>query len=800
MVVALKSIDQIFTEFMGKRILFFVILVSAWMGARSQHFITISGRITDSRSNPVANAAVHVLNTNITASSDVQGNFSIKDISSGRYTLAISAIGYASVSREIDAGSNNASVSIQLTESFRHLDEVTVTAEKREEALRQVPGSITSISAKQIQEYRLWDAKDLTAIVPNLFSNNSGDGRNVTSIRGITTTSYDPAVATYIDGVNQFGLDSYIPQLLDVQRIEVLRGPQGTLYGRNAMGGVINIITKQPSNNTNGFVELNVGNKNQQRYSAGIRTPLVKDKLFFGASAMFNKRDGFYKNEFYGNNFDKQQGISGNYYLKFIPNVKWAFTLNVKHQNNRNNGAFPLVNGVEEALKNPFALSQNAVGKMVDNTLNASFVINHVGRGFNFTSQTAWQNNYRYYKAPLDGDFSPLDMVAISNDYGRDWNNVKVITEEFRFSSAPSMVSPFKWTAGSYFFYQNSPTKQTTNFGADGGMVGAEPNSSVISISKARNMGMAMYGQISYFIKEKLELIAGIRYDYEHKRLSVRGEYEQEGNMFVTRPDTIGKAHFSAVSPKIGVDYHVTENNNLFAVYSRGYRTGGLTQLSSDPSLPPLYPYKPEYSSNIEAGVKNKFFGDRMHVNLTAFLTLVTDAQVPTLVLPDAITVTKNTGKLVSKGVELEAAAIPANGLEITYNFGYTNAKYRSLKVSSDGSSVDLEGRRQIFTPDITSMLAAQYSYAFHSKQQLKLVARGEWFYLGTEYFDLGNNIKQSPYSLINARIGVSSRYCDIFLWGRNLTDKRYISYAYDFGAVHLGDPKTYGVTLTAKF
>ncbi|WP_315816025.1 TonB-dependent receptor plug domain-containing protein [Paraflavitalea speifideaquila] len=125
-------------------------------------------------------------------------------------------------------------------------------------------------------DYRLWNTKDITAIVPNLYSADPGDNRNVTSIRGITTTSYDPAVATYIDGVNQFGLDTYISQLSDIERIEVLRGPQGTLYGRNAMGGVINIITKQPGNHLTGFAEANMGNYGQHRIAAGIRTPLIK--------------------------------------------------------------------------------------------------------------------------------------------------------------------------------------------------------------------------------------------------------------------------------------------------------------------------------------------------------------------------------------------------------------------------------------------------------------------------------------------------------------------------------------------
>src|SRR5665811_1036349 len=173
-----------------------------------------------------------------------------------------------------------------------------VTAQKKEESLQNIPLSTTAISAKQVQQYQLWNSKELTAIVPNLYSNNSGDERNVTSIRGIVTTSYDPAVTTYIDGVNQFSLDTYIASLGDVERIEVLRGPQGTMYGRNAMGGVINIITKQPSNTVSGFAGLDFGNYGQQRYTLGIKAPLIKDRLFLGVAGVYSGFNGFYTNTF----------------------------------------------------------------------------------------------------------------------------------------------------------------------------------------------------------------------------------------------------------------------------------------------------------------------------------------------------------------------------------------------------------------------------------------------------------------------------------------------------------------------
>ena len=778
-----------------------VLLFFFSLSAHTQNFSEISGQVTDTRSNPLKAVTIHLLNTNISITTNDKGNYSITNIPAGKYTMSFSMIGYATQNKDIETGASAYTLNVQLGDAVAQLDDVVVTAEKKEESLQKIPASITALSSKQVHEFRLWNANDLTAIVPNMYSNNSGDERNVTSIRGITTTSYDPAVTTYIDGVSQFSLDTYIGTLFDVERIEVLRGPQGTLYGRNAMGGVINIITKQPTNTLEGFAEINIGNYNQQRYTLGFRAPLIKDKLFIGIAGVYNKRDGFYTNKFYNNSYDKLSTFTGNYYLKYLPSKSWMLTLNVKNQANRNDGAFPLSPSVEDAFSSPYIIEQNATAKMIDNTLNASLSINHTGAGFNFTSLTAWQNNYRYYDAPLDGDFSGLDAVTIINNYGNKWNNVKAFTQEFRFSSPAGNTSKFKWIGGAYFFNQNIPNKQATHFGKDAGLLGVpDTDFSTISTSKGNNTGIATFGQLTYSLTKKLDLVGGLRYDYENKKLDVEGAYaKDDGPSFITVPDTTATVDFSAVSPKLGLNYAATTNTNVFITYSKGYRTGGLTQLSSDPSQPPLYPYKPEYSNNVEVGIKNTFLNDRLQLNVTAFYTHVNDAQVPTLILPDAITVTKNTGKLNSKGIELEIAATPVKGLQLLYNFGYTDAVYKSLKISQDGGAVDLGGKKQIFTPEFTSMLTAQYEYIFNKKKQLGVSIRGEWSSLGEEYFDLANNIKQSPYSLFNVRAGIYVKNFGLFFWGRNLGDKKYIAYAYDFGAVHLGNPETYGITLRAS-
>ncbi|ASU33733.1 TonB-dependent receptor [Mucilaginibacter xinganensis] len=779
-------------------VLFFMLII--YCSVSAQNFTDISGVIVNQSSKPVGGATVTLLNTNFNTTSNSKGEFSINHVPEGNYTMHVSNIAYAERNQLVTLNGKGQVFNIKLNDASTQLDEVVVTAQKREEEVQKVPVSISTLSAKEVQAYHLQNLKDITGIVPNLYAAGPGDNRNVTGIRGIATTSYDPAVVTYIDGVNQFSLDTYIPQLFDVERIEVLRGPQGTLYGRNALGGVINVITKQPTNQTSGFAELEFGNYGEQRYSLGLRAPLIKDKLFLGVAGVYSKMDGFYTNEFNNTKFDKQHFFLGNYYLKYLASQKLTLTLNVKNYANRNNGPFQLAGSPADAISNPFRVNQNATTKMIDNIFNASLSANYTGSNFNFTSVSSYQENNRYYTDPIDGDFSPIDAVSLINNYGGSWNKVKVGTQEFRFSSPASSSSPLKWTAGLYGFYRYAPSKTGTHFGADAAAVGAPINNfTSINTNIERNYGAAAFGQVVYTINPKWDITAGLRYDIEHKKEEVKGEFQPDGgDAMITQPDTSSKANFRAFTPKLTVAYHLTDNNNLFATYSRGFRAGGISQLGSDPSQPPLYAYKPEYSDNYEIGSKNSFFDKRLRLNISAFYTLINNAQVPTLVLPDAITITKNAGKLSSKGIEAELAATLLKGLDIGYNFGYTHARYTDLVVPNNGSTLNLKGNHQVYTPDVTSMLSLQYAYEIG--EDMHLVARGEWKYIGNQYFDLANKIEQKAYSVLNARLGISTKRFDVFLWGSNLANKKYIDYAYDFGASHLGNPKTYGLSLRTRF
>jgi len=769
-----------------------------------------TGKITDSISgHPIPGASVRLLNTLRAGVADAEGRFTFSSLPAGKYLCEITAMGYASIDREISVGSVRTGAGAAgdrlflLQRSGSSLDEVIVTAQKKEELLQKVPIAVSALTAKQVREYRLWDIKDISAIVPSLYAADPGDDRNVSSIRGITSSSYDPAVATYIDGVNQFTLDTYIANLFDVERVEVLRGPQGTLYGRNAMGGVINIITKQPSNHADGFAGVDLGNYGRERFSAGFRAPLIKDRLYIGVAGVYDRRDGYYTNEFNNKPFDSQHSFTCNYYLRYLPAAHWSLGLNVKHHDNRNDGAFPSVIGVDEAFAHPFKLDQNAVTTMVDNTLNASFSVNYMGSGFNFSSQSAYQSNYRYYKTPIDADFSPLDGIVLDKNYGKNWNKVKVLTQDLKFSSPASSLSPWKWTAGAYAFYQDAPNKQATIFGKDANLLGTGDSLfSLINTTSSYRWGASVYGQVVYALSPIFNITIGGRYDHEHQQENILGEYQHDPlpDLIVTRPDTSGRTSYGAFSPKLSLDYQLTDRSMVYTVYSRGFRAGGLTELSSDPNTPPLRAFRPEYSNNYEIGIKNTWLHNTLRFNADLFYSRVNDAQVPTLVLPDAITVTRNTGRLDSKGVEAEVFAAPVKGLSLGYSFGYTNARFKDLKVSQNGGVVDLAGKHQVFTPEITSMLAVQYTCSFGKAGGWQALLRGEWKQMGTTYFDQANELSQSPYALLNTRLGITHGDYELMFWGRNLGNKKYIGYAYDFGAVHLGDPRTLGISLCARF
>ncbi len=682
----------------------------------------------------------------------------------------------------------------------KQLKEVVVTAEKQREQVQDIPASVSYLDNETLVDQHVRKVEDLKGLFPNLYLSQPGDGRNVIGIRGIVTSSYEPAVAVYVDGVLQYNLDTYFNNLQNVKRIEVLRGPQGTLYGRNAMGGVINIITKKPENRTTGYAGAEIGNYGFMRYKLGFQTPIISDKLFFGISGQYKKDNGYYENDYNQSSYDKKHAILGNYYLKYLTESNWVFRLNYKHSFVRNHGAFALSPSIEAAKENPYHLNQDAITKMVDNVSNASLSIRHEGNRLHFTSQTSFQSNYRIYEDPIDGDFSPIDAVSIVNNYGKDWNNVQVWTQEFRFHAPQDKEQIMSWTAGVFGFYANSPVKQGSHFGKDVGLAGmpAQPNTTMLSTNTEDDLGLAIFGQADIDLTRRLGLTIGLRYDWEHKELDGKSELLTEGNSpVVLHPDSSAEGSYHAISPKAIISYKLSPHNLLYLSYSKGFRAGGISAVGGE--IAPLRKYDPEFSNSFELGVKNEFFDRSLKWNLDVFYVHVKDLQIPQLVISQsALTVTKNAGELRSMGIESELTSFVGKHFLLNWNAGITNAEFTNLSLPDDNENKDYSGNKQLYTPEYTSNLSLQYENSFGRSDVYKFHARAQWLWFGTTYFDMKNKLKQNPYSLCNANVGITKGHVSVGFWAKNIFNTLYVDYAYNFGAAHLGNPATFGVSVKA--
>jgi iron complex outermembrane recepter protein len=774
----------------------YTLLISLY--ALSSFSQNIKGTIKTTTGTPVSSATISVLNSTKATASDKDGNFAIK-LSTGSYQLSFSAIGFATQFKTITvAGNTNINLDIKLQAVDQQLNEVVVNAEKREQDVQKVPAAVTVLDAKQIKDYRLWDITNLTAVSPSLFTIEHGNSTssNFFNIRGVMGFSNEQAVATYVDGVYQFDYFSAPPLFNDIQSIEILRGPQGTLYGRNAFGGVVNIVTKQPGNKTSGYFETTFGNYGQQRYTASLSTPIVANKLFAGGSFTYNHRGSIYYNEFTKSGFDRREDYSGNFNLRYLPSANWSLALNAKLENDNDRGSFPWVGSYEQVLAQPYKVNTDLANIERRNNFNTSLAANYYGKDFNFTSVSSYIDWHAWYQGKgVDYDFSPLDALSTAPNQRQH-----VFSQEIRFSSPSASQSKLKWVAGAYGFTQNSRMNAPTFFGPDYTQLDPSSDAPFTStgISRGNNKGFAFFGQATYSITNKLDFTAGIRYDHETRKLSQHTDYEKEPDPVVSSPMQDYEANFNAVTPKFVLSYKPQDNMLLYGSYARGFRAGGLNTNATDPKQ---VPYEPEHSDNYEIGWKNMFWNNRLKLNLTAFYLEQHNQQISTAM--DGINaLVLNVGEMHNKGAELEMTVLPVKGLQLDWNASYSHARYTSLLLydATAGAVVNFKGNRPINTPAVSSMLAAQYTYNFAgSKQQLAAFVRGEYRYLGKYYFDFINGLSQPAYSLFNTKAGISIKHFELNFWARNITDKKYIAYG-SFGSFLLGSPRTYGTTLIAKF
>ncbi|MBZ4190539.1 TonB-dependent receptor [Niabella beijingensis] len=754
---------------------------------------TIKGKVAATNGNPIEAATISILNTGKTTITDKYGNFSFANIAPGTYQLSISLVGFAKQLKVITVNAGiETKINFTLSEESKQLDEVVVTADKVETNLQKTPIAVTALNAKQLEQYRVWTISDLTALAPSTFIVEHGNsiGSNFINIRGAMGFANDQSVATYVDGVYQFDYFSAPLNFNNIERVEILRGPQGTLYGRNAYSGVLNIITKKPVNKMTGFAEIDFGNYRQQRYSAGFNTPLIKDKLFVNAGLQSNGRGSVYSNPTLNTkNFDQHNAYSGNVNLKYLASDKWTIDWNTRYENDKDKGAYPWAATDSMARANPYTAFGNWDNTERRTNFNTSLAIKYFGSNFNFTSITALVDYHIWFPGRFDFDFTPDQLIS-----GKNWTKENELTQEFRFSS-PANAGKWKWTAGSFLFGERLKNGNNTYFDQDYALY--DPNAPYASISngKRKSYGVAFYGQATYSIAPKLDVTAGARYDIEHRELTQNSASEKDGTVTPLTADSTAKKTFNAFTPKIILSYKLTENSMVYSSYAKGFRVGGFNFGN------PAYPtYNPEKSDNYEIGVKNNLFNNRLKINLTAFYFQQKDQQVSTS--KDGINyATLNVGDMNNYGLELETSVLPFKNLQIDWTASTSHSEYKKLELFDAATNAvkDYKGNKAINNPALQSMLAVQYGIPFSkSAQTFKAFIRGEFRYTGEYQLDFTNSYHQGAYGMLNARAGVTSNHLDIALWIRNLNDVRYMAYGY--GSYMMGSPRMWGVTITGKF
>jgi iron complex outermembrane receptor protein len=675
------------------------------------------------------------------------------------------------------------------------LEIITVTAEKRKENIQEVPVSISALSDIQIEDAGIVDIEDVIYQIPNLHMMKTGSHGSQTTLfmRGIMSIG-EPTVGFYVDDVYYSG--GFDTELLDVERIEVLRGPQGTLYGRNTEAGVINIVTKKPGNQWEGKASASYGNYNSQNYSAAISGPLVQDKLFFRVSGKYFLSDGYFDNTFLDNDdADDRDDLNGRAVLRWAPTEDLDITLSNEYRRYRD--GYACFAPLDEVRRNPHDVSLDFEGSADQDVNGQTLRLVYDREWFTLTSITSlrdWKSD-----EALDLDFSPVDFMRQQILYEYD-----TFSQEVRIAS-PEGSGPFRWLGGGYFFDEKKDTEFTFDYRQGYPAWGIPPFKSYLN-NVLDTKGYAFFGQATYTLFKKLDLTAGLRYDNEEKDFTFDGYYDQDLSPWGMLPKKVkADENFAEWLPKFSIDYRFSPDFMIYASAARGYKSGGFNSYVASTAGTP---YDPEYTWNYEVGIKSAWLDKRLIFNLSAFYIDWKDQQVLLQSGPTEVTV-KNAAESTSKGFELEVKARPITGLQFSAGFGYTDVEFDDYKDSifdldptspTYGQKIgeaDYSGKKNTYVPEYTYNLAVQYRHTNGLFARIGLQG------IGDSYYDLANTEKENAYELVNARLGYEMKNFEIYLWAKNLFDEEYATRAFDYGGYYVGragDPRTFGITLNGRF
>ncbi|MBL4893781.1 MAG: TonB-dependent receptor [Emcibacter sp.] len=693
------------------------------------------------------------------------------------------------------------------------LDEVIVTARRQSESLQLVPLAVSAFNADELFSNRIENLGDLQSHVPNL-SLHVGDAANaVIYLRGIgqidSISFNDPGVGVYVDDVYMGRAQGSFLDVMDPARIEVLRGPQGTLYGRNTIGGAVKFISSRPTNDVVGYLEAVYGNYNQFRAKASISGPIIEDILTAKAAVAHSSRDGYTQNLFDGeDDFDKETN-SWRVSALLTPNEDLSFYLVLDGSRNtpdhsrtphKETPIFSLVSGAFiNPTDDPFVVNVNYNNLEKLKTFGVALTAEYNMDELTFKSITSYRKMDYQTKTDLDGTVDASFGIYYFDDQDQFSQELQFIYEGDKIS----LVS------GLYYYKEN-----TVNTGGANA-----PVFFFVSIGRwdQTSTSKAAYAHLKYSATEALTLSLGARYTREDKDIISDGEHffgtgintaEEMVAAFGTGigfnvTGYTGEADWESFSPKFGLDYVVNEDVMVYANISRGFKSGGFNGRAATSQ-----PYDPENLWSYEVGFKSTFADQRVRLNMAAFYNDYNDFQVSRFTADEFgnfLSVFDNAGKAIMWGVEAELTALLADNLTLNANAGYLNSEYRDF---FDGGIDVSEQRHLVNAPSFSSRASLTYDQELGNAGNLSF--NGAISYRSKTYLTVSSSeiLAQDAYALLEASIRFTSadQLWDVILAGQNLTNKQYREHGFDltdFPGVQLGyygTPRTYSVTVRYSF
>lgn len=710
------------------------------------------------------------------------------------------------------------------------LEEIVITASKRgATSLQDTAISVSAITADTLEASRIMNTQDLQYLVPNLVigESNASPGDGVVRIRGIgaqvLSAGNDPSSTVHLDGVYNPRPSAVLAEFLDVERVEVLRGPQGTLYGRNSVGGTINVISKMPTPETEISLNVEAGNYGSNRIWGTANGTLVEDKLLGRIALSRRATDGYLKNLVNGKDFGEEDVFAARGALAWTLSDSVNLVLRFDHTDSDGDGD-PMKNigiGADPADAADATLPPiNALpdGGFYDVTVDADN--NREQKDSGFSAELTWETDhltlksltgYRKHSADiindLDATSAPIAVDTILVDS-------KQFSQEIQLTSRNE--GRINWLAAAFYLQEDSELYVTSDFNpnqtiAGGSFFGLGEDQAILVADQDNQTDVyALFGELYVDLTDQLKFTLGLRYSNEEKTMHdgtvVPFVYVPAGDMPVFNLDSLKVSEsWDDWTPKATLEYTPSETVMLYATYSEGFKSGGFNLRFGSPDADP---FDPESVKSYEVGSKMTFFDERLRTNLSIFHADYTDQQIqvaftnPNTGLTEVQT--RNAGESRYRGMELETQAIPFENALVSLSVAWLDGEFEEFNTLSTG---DLDGFTTPDSPEWSIALLGRYSYPIENLGELTFQADYLWRDDNTQRPNalVENQHVIDSYSLLNARMTLeadSGWYLSI--WGKNLTNEEYVHTEWEgsfaVARQYIAPPRTYGVTAGIAF